>query len=174
MAGSVTPKPYLYQDLEYLGGATAYADTIYASIRESMLQINFDREDCELLCRFMHCFSAEKGALLLEEGIEGSHMIFIFSGRVRVFKRAWSGDLVPLAMVGPGAVLGEMSLIDGEHRFASCLAHEAVEFGVLTREDLNEILLAHPRLGNKLLVWILQVTIGRVRDMDLRLVPQAA
>lgn len=174
MAGSVTHRPYLYQDLEYLGGAVAHADSVFAALGQNTLYERFDRDDCGLLCHFMHCFFAEEGALLLEEGVEGSHLVFLLAGRVQVSKRASSGAAVSLAMVGPGAVLGEMSLIDGEHRFASCIAHAPTEFAVLTRADLDEILYAHPRLGNKLLTWILQITIGRVRDMGLRLMPQTA
>jgi hypothetical protein len=173
MPMSATPRPYLYQDLEYLGGASDYAEEVFAAIQQSALYEKFGRDDCGLLCQFMHCFAAPQGASLLEEGVEGDHLILLLSGNVLVSKLLLTGQSVPLALVGAGAVLGEMSLIDGEHRFASCVAREPARFAVLTRADLNEILYAHPRLGNKLLIWILQTTIGRIRDMDMRALARA-
>jgi len=170
---SATPKPYVYQDLDYLGGAGGFVEEVFAAIQQSALYEGVTRDDCALLCQFMHCFAAPPGIPLLEEGVEGDHLIFLLSGTVQVSKRLLTGASVPLAVVGTGAVLGEMSLIDGEHRFASCIAHEPVRFAVLTRADLNEILYVHPRLGNKLLIWILQVTIGRIRDMDMRALARA-
>lgn len=170
---TATPRPYLYQDLEYLGGAGAFAEQIFGVIGQDSLYEKFGRDDCDLLCQFMHCFAAPLDAELLTEGEEGDFLIVILSGRVLVSKQDVFGQPVSLAMVGPGSVLGEMSLIDGEHRFASCVAHEPVRFAVLTRDDLSEILFAHPRLGNKLLLWILQIAIDRIREADVRLMPKA-
>lgn len=171
---TATPRPYLYQDLKYLGGAEAFAEKIYKVIGQSSLYERISLYDCELLCQFMHCFSAPSDAVLLSEGIEGDHLMVILSGQVQVVKHDPSGQPVSLARVGPGSILGEMSLIDGEHRFASCIARGPVQFAILTRFDLAEILSAHPRLGNKLLIWILQITISRVRDTDLQLMPRIA
>lgn len=168
MSISVTSRPYIYQDLEYLGSAGGFVDEIFAVIQQIFLYERFCRADCELLCHFLHCFSAPRNALLLEEGVEGDHAIFLLDGSVRVSKQLPTGKMAPLAVVGVGTVLGEMALIDGEHRFASCVAREPVRFAALTRADLNEILYVHPRLGNKLLIWILQVVIGRIRDLDMR------
>lgn len=168
---SVTPRPYLYQDLAYLGGASAHVEEIFAALGQSKLFEGLSRGDCEQLCGFMHCFAAPRGTVLLEEGVEGEHLILVLEGHVRVAKKDLAGNEIGLAVVGPGSVLGEMSMIDGEHRFASCETLEPVKFAVLTRTDLHELLAEHPRLGNKLLIWMLQSTIGRLRDAGLRLIP---
>jgi CRP-like cAMP-binding protein len=166
-----TPRPYLYQDLKYLGIPEKFVDDVFALIGDDSLYEKFNRQDCELLCQFMHCFAAPKDAELLTEGMEGDYMILILSGQVRVSKQDIFGGSIGLAVVGPGSFLGEMSLIDGEHRFATCIAYGPVRFAVLTRADLNELLFAHPRLANKLLLWLLRVSIGRVRDTDMMLMP---
>jgi CRP/FNR family cyclic AMP-dependent transcriptional regulator len=62
-----------------------------------------------------------------------------------------------------GSSLGEMSLIDGERRFANCIATEPTDFAVFTRADLNEMLLRHPRLANKFLIKLMQILVGRLR-----------
>jgi len=160
----------LFRDLEYLGGAKVFTRQIFEAISQSSFFEEFTREDCDHLCEYMHCFAAPPGKVLLEEGREGDFMIITLSGKVQVSKMSLRGDPVTLAVVGPGSLLGEMSLIDGEHRFASCTTIAPACFAVLTRAELTEVLFTYPRLGNKLLLWILRIAIGRFRDLDMRTV----
>ena len=57
-----------------------------------------------------------------------------------------------LAQVEPGRTLGEMSMIDGEPRFATCVAVEPTLVAVLDRENLARIIVEQPLLGAKLLM----------------------
>ncbi|MCX8133715.1 MAG: hypothetical protein N3D18_07105, partial [Roseococcus sp.] len=70
-------------------------------------------------------------------------------------------------------ILGEMSLIDGEHRFATCTAITPTRFAALCRIDLNEIIALHPRLANKFLFQLLHIIVGRLRDTGLRMIAEA-
>ncbi|MBK9022025.1 MAG: cyclic nucleotide-binding domain-containing protein [Sulfuritalea sp.] len=74
-------------------------------------------------------------------------------------------------MVGPGASLGEMSLINGKPRFATCIAREPTDIAVLTRDTIYDILVLHPSLGNKILLILLQITSQRLRETSDRLLP---
>jgi CRP-like cAMP-binding protein len=116
----------------------------------------------------MHCFSAPAGTVLLQEGEEGDHLILLLAGQVIVRKTDIGGTVHSLAMVGPGSILGEMSLIDGERRFASCVTAEPTRFAVMSKSELNEILALHPRLANKFLTMLLQMMVSRLRDMGTR------
>lgn len=64
-----------------------------------------------------------------------------------------------------------MSIIDGGARFATCIATEPADFAVLDRKALNDILVSLPRLGNKILLLLLQLMAQRLRDTGLRLLP---
>jgi len=64
-----------------------------------------------------------------------------------------------------------MSLIDGQTRFATCISTEPVDFAVLDRKALNEVLVSQPRLGNKLLLLLLQLMAKRLRDSGASLLP---
>jgi CRP/FNR family cyclic AMP-dependent transcriptional regulator len=70
---------------------------------------------------------------------------------------------------GPGKTLGEMSLIDGEPRFASCVALEPVTFAVLDRESLSRILTEEPRIGVKLMMELLMLLNQRLRSVSAQL-----
>ena len=69
-----------------------------------------------------------------------------------------------------GATLGEMSMLDGEPRNATCTAIEAVEAGVLTREAISGLIRDHPAVGAKLLVKLTQLIAQRLRNSNNQLV----
>ncbi|MDI6749235.1 MAG: Crp/Fnr family transcriptional regulator [Pseudomonadota bacterium] len=163
----------LYLDVEYLGSAESYVDDVLAAINKEALFDEFYRYEIEELCQFMHCFSAPAGTVLLQEGEEGDHLILLLSGQVIVRKTDLAGKPHSLALVGEGSILGEMSLIDGQPRFASCIAAEATRFAVLSKSDLNEIMALHPRLANKFLTMLLQIMVERLRDLGTRVVSPA-
>jgi CRP-like cAMP-binding protein len=67
-------------------------------------------------------------------------------------------------------VLGEMSMIDGEPRFASCTAIDRVSLAVLTRDDMGRILVGRPALGAKILVKLVTMLSQRLRKVGADLV----
>jgi len=59
---------------------------------------------------------------IIREGDGGDFMLMLISGKVEVHKRdRWNTPQL-LATVEAGRTLGEMSMIDGEARFATCIA----------------------------------------------------
>jgi CRP/FNR family cyclic AMP-dependent transcriptional regulator len=75
-----------------------------------------------------------------------------------------------IAVVGPGQSLGEMSMIDGEPRFATCVASEDCLISVLTREALARIILEQPILGAKILMELVLMLSQRLRQTSAKLV----
>jgi len=160
---SATPRPDIYANFDYLGAASAYTEDVYEALGDAPLFERFSRNEVAALCEFMHCFVAPRGGTLLAEGDEGDYALIILSGNVDVRKLSEQGELVTIANVSCGSALGEMSLIDGERRFASCVATEPTDFAVFTRADLNEMMVIHPRLANKFLIKLMQILVGRLR-----------
>ena len=165
---STDTRPYLYRDIEYLGSASSFVDEVLAAFNREAQFDEFYHYEIEELCQYMHCFNTPAGTVLLQEGEEGDHLIILLAGQVIVRKTDIGGKPHSLAMVGPGSILGEMSLIDGEKRFASCIAAEPTRFAALSKSDLNEILALHPRLANKFQAMLLQIMVSRLRDMGTR------
>lgn len=164
----------IYHDLEYLGVAIDYAAEVGEVLRRSIFFEQFDAWEIGTLCQYLQCFVAPGNTLLLREGEPGDHMLIVLSGEVAVRKTDLSGHVVGLGLVGPGGILGEMSLIDGEHRFATCATIKPTRFAALTRQDLNEIIALHPRLANKFLLLLLETIVGRLRDTGMRVVASEA
>jgi len=116
----------------------------------------------------MMCYVAPIDFRLLTEGDEGDFLLLILTGKVAVLKKNQSGN-PRLAVAEPGTTLGEMSLIDGKPRFASCDTLTQTDFAVLSRASLNSIFVQMPRLGNKLLLVLLQHMTSRLRVTSLLL-----
>lgn len=160
-----------FAGFEYLGKATRFAQEILEVIDHVSLFEEFSNQEFEALCDFMVCYTAPRHGVLIREGNFGDFLVILLTGKVNVVKQANDGSTKFIAAVGPGASLGEMSLIDGQARFSTCIATEPVDFAVLDRKALNDILVAQPRLGNKLLLLLLQLMAKRLRESGARLLP---
>ena len=160
--------------LEALGDAANYASQMNALIQRSPLFENFNLAEIRLLSHFMTAYQAAQGVEVIGEGQSGDFMMLLLDGSIEVFRRdRWNAQRL-IAVLQPGQTVGEMSMIDGDNRFASCIATEPTDFAVLTRPGLNEIFIDHPRLGNKLLLLLLQLMTRRLRDASSRLLPYIA
>lgn len=164
----------LYPDLEHLGSARRFMDDILQLIDKIPFFGGFSDQEIQALSGYMGCFGAPRNARLLTEGQSDDHMLLLLTGRVAVLKKDEHGTEQRVAEAGPGTTLGEMSMIDGSPRSASCVTTEPTDFAVLTRGNLNEIFIDSPRLGNKLLLVLLQLTMRRLREASQRLLPHAA
>lgn len=160
-----------YPQLQKLGSASLYFDEIF-SLEHVKLFEDFSRDEIEALCRYMTCYAAPSNYPLLTEGDEGDFLILILTGRVSVTKQTEFGDHDCITTAEPGMSLGEMSLIDGCPRFTSCHTIVPTDFAVLSRASLSSILVKMPRLGNKLLLVLLQIMTTRLRDTSLMLFPK--
>ena len=74
-----------------------------------------------------------------------------------------------LASVDAGRTLGEMSMIDGAPRFATCIAAGATLIAVLHRESLARIIVEQPLLGAKILMELVLMLSQRLRATSQRL-----
>jgi CRP-like cAMP-binding protein len=74
-----------------------------------------------------------------------------------------------MATAGPGMTLGEMSMIDGEPRFATCLAIEPTTIAVLTRDEMARIIIERPAIGSKILINLVTLLSQRLRRTSSKL-----
>lgn len=163
------PQNALLKTLEHLGEGTALAQQIFDMIGHSKFFADFTREDIQRLTAFMHIYRAEAEQMMIREGDVDDYMLLIIQGRVEIVKIDSHGNLQPMTTVGPGATLGEMSMIDGEPRFATCMALEPTTFAVLSRDSMVQIILEEPGLGAKVLVKLVTLLSQRLRQTSSNL-----
>ena len=162
-------KPHQLAHLEHLGDATGFSTQIHALIPKCNLLENFAPAEVRLLCHFMDVYRAAAGVEIIREGEGGDFMLMIIEGQVEVLKRdRWNTPQL-IAAVEPGKTLGEMSMIDGEPRFATCVAIEPAMIAVLDRENLARIIVEQPMLGAKILMEVVLMLSQRLRATSSRL-----
>lgn len=154
---------------ESLGDATAYAGQIHGLITFSPLFENFNLAEMGLLSQFMRVYRTSPGAEIIREGEPGDFMVFLIEGRIEVFKQdRWNSPRL-IALILPGQSFGEMSMIDGEPRFATCVAADPCMMAVLSRDSLARIILEQPTLGSKILMELVLMLSQRLRRTSTRL-----
>ncbi len=155
--------------LENLGDAKRFAGRIYLLIPKCPLLENFTPAEVTLLSHFMEVYRAADGMEIIREGDGGDFMLIVIEGRVEVRKQdRWNTPQL-IAVVEPGRTLGEMSMIDGEPRFATCVAVEPALVAVLDRESLARIIVEQPLLGAKILMELVLMLSQRLRATSDRL-----
>lgn len=105
-----------------------------------------------------------KGATLFYEGDDGHDVVAVVAGLVKVSIVAESGREVILDVLGPGALLGELSAIDAGPRSATAVALHAVDAIVLTHDRFEVLMQEEPMLPAALL----NVVAARLRDASRR------
>jgi len=146
-------------------------------LRSSQLLQDFTPAQADVLGSLMLRVTAQPGQMLIAEGDCTDWMMLLLQGTVDVGKRIGPeaerelrGDNTRLAVLRPGAVLGEMSMFDGEPRYASCWALSEVEAAVLDRAAVARLIHSQPEIGAKLLVKLTQLLAQRLRNTSAQLV----
>jgi CRP-like cAMP-binding protein len=153
-----------------LGDATAFVDRILEIIEHIRLFEDFERGEVEALAARMQCYRAPAGAPIIREGDSGDFMLILLDGQCEIVRNDPTGVPQRIGLAGPGKTLGEMSMIDGEPRFASCIALEDTCFAVLDRDGLTRIIADDPRLGIKILMELVLLLSQRLRGASAKLV----
>jgi len=157
------------EKLERVGAGSAIAEEIYGLVGKSQFFTEFSQEDISVLAGYMEVYRAKPGEIIIRERDEGDFMILIVDGEIDILKKGHRAEQQHMTSAGPGMTLGEMSMIDGEPRFATCMASQPTTFAVLTRDNMAKIILDHPGLGSKILVKMVTMLSLRLRQTSSRM-----
>jgi CRP-like cAMP-binding protein len=132
-----------------------------------------DANDARTVVAYLREVSYSRGDVLFRAGDShaSAHLLLLLEGEVAVDTGtsadtgAGLGD-VPIAVMGAGSVLGEMALLDGAPRSATCTAMSDVQAAGLARRGLERLIDEHPRVAAKLLVVLAQHMAERLRALD--------
>jgi CRP/FNR family cyclic AMP-dependent transcriptional regulator len=106
-----------------------------------------------------------KGNIILMEDEIGSALFIIINGKVKVSRLDETGREAVLSILGSGEVFGEMSLLDGMKRSATCSALTDTEVLIIYRDDFLNLLQKYPQIAISLLKEMAQ----RLRKADLQI-----
>jgi CRP/FNR family transcriptional regulator len=106
---------------------------------------------------------------VFHEGDAGDACYIIRSGSCRVTREHSDGRAITLANLGPGAIFGELAMLDGEARSASVEVTEDTELLALPASDVRSLIRQHPEMGEKLVVALTR----RLREANERISRQS-
>ncbi|HMN79183.1 MAG TPA: cyclic nucleotide-binding domain-containing protein [Burkholderiaceae bacterium] len=156
--------------LKPIGRASEFADEIHVLMSRTPLFSGLDIDETRKLGAFMYVYEAPPGVTVINEGEGGDFMMLLMNGMVDVLRRNRYNYPSRIAVAHAGHALGEMSMFDGEPRFASCVTLEYSRIAVLTRDALMLVLTDEPKLGNKILLKLVQLLSERLRQTSAKLV----
>ena len=81
---------------------------------------------------------------------------FIIQGLLEVLKKTLQGDYRPLARLGKGSTIGEMSIVDKAPRSASVIARQPTVVIILTKKGFYILTNRYPSVGVTLLQKIMR------------------
>jgi CRP-like cAMP-binding protein len=120
-----------------------------ASASAKFFDAVLDAEARDAVAAASHRVTFARGAVLMRQGDIGASMFSILSGKVSVSVHEPGGD-EEVATLGPGEVVGEMSLLTGERRSATVTARGKVVALETPKAALAPILARSPHLATRL------------------------
>lgn len=126
-------------------------------------------DHARLVVGYLRPFHAALGQVLIREGDlpDSADMLLILRGEVAVHTRTTAdalGSEIELATLGPGDILGEMTLLDGLPRSATCTVTRDLLGASLSRSAMEVLAHDHPQVAARLMTAICERLVQRLRD----------
>ena len=104
------------------------------------------------------------------DATNGDDMLLVIDGDVTVESHASpTSEGLVVTVLGPGSLIGEMSLIDGSPRSATCVATTDVAAGQLTRDALAQLINKQPGVAARLLLAISKRLSDHLREANRKI-----
>ena len=113
-----------------------------------------------------------QGEAIFREGDAGSFMCILHTGQVAVQKAGPDGQPVTIATLRSGRAFGEMAVLDGERRSASCIAATDCQLLNLGKDSLEKMLNDAPKIAAKIIRALAVSLSKRLRMADGQLLSQ--
>lgn len=152
------------------GSSSAHAAAELLRAPTALMQLS--ETEALTVVGFMRPRRFKAGTTIIRQGEADNtgFMVLVLSGEITVERlQASRTEPVTLSVLGPGSLIGEMALVDGEARSASCTASTDVTCAVLTREALETLIAEQPATAAKLMTAIAGRLAERLRESGQKL-----
>jgi len=113
---------------------------------------DLDKQSVQDIIAVMKADSFKEGEVILTQGRQGKNLYIIVAGKVAVI----DAKGIVINSLGKGEIFGEMSLLSGNKTNATVKAVEPLTALVLSRKDINSLLIKHPNLQETFTRLIIQ------------------
>lgn len=133
---------------------------------------DLSEDDARAVVGFMRPKKFKAGAVFIKEGevTHSNYMMLVLHGDVRVEKEVSSTeDSLVMSIIGPGSLIGEMGILDGAPRSATCTAATDLQVAVLTREALQELIKGNAPVAARLMLAVSKRLSDRLREANRKI-----
>ncbi len=120
-------------------------------VRRAPLFATLDDDSAREIMASMQAVRMERGDILFHEGDQGDRLYIITEGKVKLGCSSTDGRENLLAILGPSEMFGELTLFDPGSRTATATAVAETQLIGLGHEQLQQLLIEHPRIASTLL-----------------------
>ena len=136
------------------------------------LLANFTPQELSLLSSFGDSRSYQADEVLIRQGDENDHLYLVLKGKLDVFQDI-EGMNKKVASLESGDSLGEVSVFDPGAASATVCAATETEVWLITRDSLDRLHSANPKVAYRLLSRITTCLSKRLRQMNDKVVDLA-
>lgn len=131
----------------------------------ALMQLTHD--EARVVVSYMQPRKIPEGTTFIKEGDtqDTDFMLLVLDGEVTIESIVVSRtEPITVTVLGPGSLIGEMGLLDGEPRSASCTTMTDVRCAILTRTALQQLLEDDPSTAAKLMMAVSLRIAERMRE----------
>lgn len=131
-------------------------------------QLDLTDEDARCIVGVMRLATFPRGTLLFRAGDDAyaNHMLLVLDGEVSVEIPDDNGLQLPISVLGPGSMIGEMAMLGNSARSANCSALSDVQAAGMGRRGLDLLIEEHPKVAVKLLFGLNHRVAERLRALS--------
>jgi CRP/FNR family transcriptional regulator, cyclic AMP receptor protein len=121
---------------------------------------DLEPEAFEQLFRYAKLTTYKRGATICSRGDPGNSLFVVLSGTVKISVSSPDGRNAILNLIGPGDIMGEIAVLDGQARTADGIANTNCELYVIDRRDFLPFVRSQPSLAMK----FIEILCARLRS----------
>ena len=159
---------------EKTGETRPFSSSKLSVLRKHPYFCDLDPEAFDQLCRYAKHSTLKRGTTIVSKGDPGNSLIAVISGTVKISVSSPDGRSAIFNLIGPGEIIGEIAVLDGQARTADATANTNCEIFVIDRREFLPFVRSHPELAMKfieLLCAKLRWTSDQVEQVILQNLP---
>ena len=135
------------------------------SVKESLSRVTMfqllGESDLEAITGVARQITAERGELIVRQGSDGGSLYIVVRGQIRVYLSDEAGKEMIMGLEGPGAIFGEIAVLDGEPRSASVVAMQRTDLLMIEAREFRRLLESYAELS----LGVIAALAGMIRKL---------